>query len=73
VNVTSLEVQVQKMMSIIYQIPMGLIETNINGYITQMNAKSVQLLMPYFYKNQLNGTNLHELLEKIAADLLEND
>jgi signal transduction histidine kinase len=71
VNVTSLEVQVQKMMSIIYQIPMGLIETNINGYITQMNAKSVQLLMPYFYKNQLNGTNLHELLEKIAADLLK--
>jgi signal transduction histidine kinase len=35
-----------------------------------MNAKSVQLLMPYFYKNRLNGTNLHELLEKIAAELL---
>jgi signal transduction histidine kinase len=71
VNETSLEEQVQKMMSIIYQIPMGLIETNINGDIKQMNAKSVQLLMPYFYKNQLNGTNLHQLLEKIAADLLE--
>jgi signal transduction histidine kinase len=71
VNELSPDEQVQKMMSLIYQIPMGLIETNINGDIKQMNAKSVQLLMPYFYKNQLNGTNLHELLIKIAPDVLE--
>ncbi len=70
-NELSLEEQVQKMMSLIYQIPMGLIETNINGDIKQMNAKSVQLLMPYFYKNQLNGTNLHELLIKIAPEILD--
>jgi signal transduction histidine kinase len=71
VNEISPEEQVQKMMSIIYQIPMGLIETDLQGEIKQMNAKSVQLFMPYFYKNQLNGTNLHQLLEKIAAELLE--
>jgi signal transduction histidine kinase len=70
VNIISPEEQIQKMMSIIYQIPMGLIETNMQGDIKQMNAKSVQLLMPYFYKNQLNGTNLHQLLEKIAVELL---
>jgi signal transduction histidine kinase len=70
VNIISPEEQVQKMMAIIYQIPMGLIETDLQGNIKQMNAKSVQLLMPYFYKNRLNGTNLHELLEKIAAELL---
>jgi signal transduction histidine kinase len=70
VNIISPEEQVQKMMSIIYQIPMGLIETDMQGNIKQMNARSVQLLMPYFYKNQLNGTNLHDLLEKIAAELL---
>lgn len=69
-NIISPEEQIQKMMSIIYQIPMGLIETDMQGEIKQMNAKSVQLLMPYFYKNQLNGTNLHQLLEKIAFKLL---
>lgn len=69
-NIISPEEQIQKMMSIIYQIPMGLIETDLQGEIKQMNAKSVQLLMPYFYKNQLNGTNLHQLLEKIAFELL---
>lgn len=58
-------------MSIIYQIPMGLIETDLEGNIKEMNAKSIQLLMPYFYKNQLNGTNLHELLEKIAFELFD--
>jgi signal transduction histidine kinase len=71
VNKISPDDQVQKMMSIIYQIPMGLIETDMAGDIKQMNAKSIQLLMPYFYKNQLNGTNLHQLLEIIATELLE--
>jgi signal transduction histidine kinase len=71
VNKISPEEQIQKMMLIIYQIPMGLIETDMNGDIHQMNAKSVQLLMPYFYKNQLNGTNLHKLLEIIAAEILD--
>lgn len=65
----SLENQVQKMLSVIYQIPMGLIETDLEGNVQQMNAKSVQLLMPLFFINGLKGNNLHLLLDKIAPDL----
>lgn len=63
--------QIQKMLSIIYQIPMGLIETDLQGTILQMNAKSVQLLMPHFFSHKLKGTNLNELLEKVAPTLLD--
>jgi signal transduction histidine kinase len=66
----SAEDQVQKMLSIIYQIPIGLIEANYEGNITQMNAKSVQLLMPLFFSMQLPGDNINELLEQKAPDLL---
>lgn len=68
-NSLSLENQVQKMLSVIYQIPMGLIETDIEGNVQQMNAKSVQLLMPLFYIHGLKGNNLHLLLDTIAPDL----
>ncbi len=59
------------MLSIIYQIPMGLIETDLQGNILQMNAKSVQLLMPHFFSHKLPGTNLNELLEQVAPALLD--
>lgn len=68
-NNQSLENQVQKMLSVIYQIPMGLIETDFDGNVQQMNAKSVQLLMPLFFSNGLKGNNLHLLLDKIAPEL----
>jgi signal transduction histidine kinase len=62
--------QVQKMMSIINQIPIGLIEADIEGNILQMNAKSVQLLMPLFFSNDLQGNNIHALLAITTPDLL---
>lgn len=62
--------QVQKMMSIINQIPIGLIEADIDGNILQMNAKSVQLLMPLFFSNNLQGNNIHALLALTTPDLL---
>ncbi len=58
------------MLSIIYQIPMGLIETDLEGNIQQMNAKSIQLLMPQFFSYGLNGTNFHSLLAFMAPNLL---
>jgi signal transduction histidine kinase len=71
VNKLSSETEVQKMLSIIYQIPMGLIETDMEGSVLQMNAKSVQLLMPQFFSHQLNGSNFHRLLEMMAPGFLE--
>jgi nitrogen fixation/metabolism regulation signal transduction histidine kinase len=62
--------QVQKMLSIINQVPIGLIEADIQGDIIQMNAKSVQLTMPLFSMNNLEGNNINELLAIIAPDLL---
>lgn len=50
---------------------MGLIETDLQGNILQMNAKSVQLLMPHFFSHKLPGTNLNELLEQVAPALLD--
>jgi len=58
------------MLSIIYQIPMGLIETDANGVILQMNAKSIQLLLPQFFSRGLSGDNLNLLLEQVAPELL---
>lgn len=66
------EEQVQKMLSIIYQIPVGLIEVDMSGNITQMNAKSVQLLMPLFFSLQLPGDNINKLLALIAPALLNS-
>lgn len=63
--------EVQKMLSIIYQIPMGLIETDTTGVILQMNAKSIQLLMPQFFSRGLAGDNLNLLLEQVAPELLK--
>lgn len=65
----STEDQVQKMLSIIYQIPIGLVETDLDGNIVEMNAKSIQLLMPLFFSNKLPPTNLHQLLEILAPEI----
>lgn len=59
---TPLDHQIQKMLSIIYQTPMGLIEADTSGKIRQINAKGVQLLMPSFLNNNLSGENITELL-----------
>lgn len=67
---TTAEIQVQKMLSIIYQIPIGLIEADADGSINAMNAKSVQLLMPLFHVHGLRGDNINELLKIIAPDVL---
>ena len=58
------------MLSVIHQIPMGLVETDLSGNILEMNAKSVQLLMPLFFSNKLPGTNIHHLLEILAPEML---
>ncbi len=66
----SAESQVQKMLSIIYQIPMGLVEATKDGGITAMNAKSIQLLMPLFHIHKLRGNNINHLLSVIAPEVL---
>jgi len=70
VNTISDDDKIQKMLSIIYQIPMGLVETDLSGNIEEMNAKSIQLLMPLFFSNQLPGTNIHQLLEILTPEML---
>lgn len=69
-NALAADNQVQKMLSIIYQIPIGLVEAEANGRITAMNAKSIQLLMPLFHANGLVGNNINALLQAIAPDIL---
>ncbi|MBD1395257.1 sensor histidine kinase [Mucilaginibacter glaciei] len=70
-SIATSESHVQRMLSIIYQIPMGLIEADMEGSITSMNAKSVQLLMPLFYSHGFRGNNINELLQVVAPDILE--
>lgn len=67
----STEQQLQKMISIINQIPTGLVEMNMDGLILQMNAKGVQLLMPMFMMLQLSGSNMYELLNIIAPAIVK--
>ena len=69
-DMTNSELQLQKMISIINQIPIGLVETNLEGTIVQMNAKGVQLLMPLFMMLQITGTNMFDLLATISPELI---
>jgi len=62
--------QIQKMLAIIHQIPLGLIETDIVGNVKQINAKGVQLLLPLFLEAKLAPTNLLNLLKLISPDLV---
>ena len=57
------------MVSIIHQIPMGLIQADPEGNILQLNARGAQLLMPFFFTYELAGDNIHELLRIIAPDI----
>ena len=68
---TPSDIQTQKMLSIIYQTPIGLIEAYMDGKIIQMNAKGIQLLMPLFINNNLTGENINELLEIEIPEILE--
>ena len=38
----------QKLLSIVYQTPVGVIEMDQQGEILRTNAKGIQLLMPFF-------------------------
>ena len=60
----------QKLLAIIHQTPVGVVEIDPVGAIRQINAKGVQLLMPFFLQHQLAGDNLLTLLELIAPDLI---
>jgi len=62
--------QIQKMLAIIHQIPLGLIETDRVGNIKQMNAKGVQLTLPLFLEAKISPTNLMDLLNRIAPGLI---
>jgi signal transduction histidine kinase len=66
-DITGMEKQLQKMLSIIYQTPVGIVETDITGTILQMNAKGVQLLMPFLtHFGIADENNLFSLLDKIV-------
>jgi signal transduction histidine kinase len=60
------------MLSIIYQIPMGLIESDHLGNVKQMNAKGVQLLLPVFMQENQTGANILDLLKIIAPGIVES-
>ena len=65
-DITAMQKQVQKMLSIIYQIPVGMVETDTSGFITQINAKGVQLLMPFLMHFELAAeNNILLLLDKM--------
>jgi nitrogen fixation/metabolism regulation signal transduction histidine kinase len=65
------EERIQKMLSIIYQIPMGLIEADKDGNVMQINAKGVQLLLPLFIQEKLAPDNIIALLKRIAPEIIE--
>jgi signal transduction histidine kinase len=56
----------QNLLSIINQTPVGVIEMDQQGTIRQMNAKGVQLLMPFFVESGLVGDNLLLLFDRFA-------
>jgi len=64
-----MEYSPQKLISIINQTPVGVIETDAAGAVLQINAKGVQLLMPFFLQHQLMGDNLLALFELLAPNL----
>lgn len=59
----------QKLLAIIYQTPVGVIEMDQQGKILQMNAKAVQLLMPFFVQSGLAGDNLLDLFDRHAPQI----
>lgn len=59
----------QNLLSIIYQTPVGVIEMDEQGKIHQMNARGVQLLMPFFAQSGLLGDNLLDLFDRFAPQI----
>lgn len=59
----------QTLLSIIYQTPVGVIEMDQLGTIRQMNARGVQLLMPFFIQSGLPGDNLLLLFDHFALQI----
>jgi len=68
-NTLSTDAQIQKMLTIIYQIPMGVIESDTSGHVKQINAKGVQLLWPVFVREKLAGDNILDLVKIIAPGM----
>lgn len=66
-----IQAQTQQMLSIIYQIPVGIVQTDDQGTVQEMNAMAIQYLMPHFIANQLTGENLFDLLAIVFPHALE--
>lgn len=67
---TALEKQVQAMLSIIHQVPVGIVETDAVGLIKQINPKGVQLLMPFLMHYDIAGhNNMLLLLQKMLPGI----
>ena len=67
---TALEKQVQAMLSIIHQVPVGIVETDAVGLIKQINPKGVQLLMPFLMHYDIAGdNNMFLLLKKMLPGI----
>lgn len=61
----------QQLIAVIHQLPIGIIIAGADGKITQMNAKSLQMLLPQFFANGLQGDNINSLLAVIAPSILQ--
>jgi len=59
----------QNLLSIIYQTPVGVIDMDQQGKIRHMNARGVQLLMPFFIQLGLMGDNLLLLFDRFAPQI----
>lgn len=64
------EAKTQKMLSIIYQVPVGLVETDHLGNVQEMNAMAIQFLMPQLIERGLPGNNLFDLLKEVFPKAL---
>ncbi|MEQ8703426.1 MAG: HAMP domain-containing sensor histidine kinase [Phaeodactylibacter sp.] len=67
----NIKAQNQKMLSIIYQIPVGLVQTDATGGVQEMNAMAIQFLMPHFVAAGLTGENLFDLLRALFPKAIE--
>jgi diguanylate cyclase (GGDEF)-like protein len=59
--------QLEALIQFLYQAPIGLVQTTLEGEILMINPLSAQLLMPLAYRGRL--TNLFEVLGKAAPQL----
>ena len=57
----------EALMQFLYQAPIGLVQTTLDGTITMINAMSAQLLMPLTEAGDLS--NLFDVLQRVAPQL----